>query len=184
MPVKVDVTGKRFGRLVALRSTDVSKSGGYLWECRCDCGKIAKVGVGYLNFGKTKSCGCLHDEMARDFCISKRKSGAALRRLFENYKSNAAKGKRDFNLSLEEFTAFTSSKCYYCNAKPAAKIGTWEIYLYNGIDRLDSSLGYVLGNCASCCWECNQLKSTLDETSFLNAIRRIAKFRLSMVEAE
>ena len=54
-----DITGQRFGKLVAVRRLDEQVHHQYLWECRCDCGKIVKRSVNTLRSGNTKSCGCL-----------------------------------------------------------------------------------------------------------------------------
>lgn len=45
--------------------------------------------------------------------------------------------------------------CYYCGEfdKEDKKYGR-----FNGIDRLDSDLGYIKENCVSCCWWCNTIK--------------------------
>ena len=56
--IAVDLTGQRFGKLVAICKTDERKSGSVVWECKCDCGKTAYVAVQYLRSGKTRSCGC------------------------------------------------------------------------------------------------------------------------------
>ena len=60
MPPKIDLTGKRFGRLVALKDSGrrEKNSGGVLWECQCDCGNIVLVSRGNLRSGHTTSCGC------------------------------------------------------------------------------------------------------------------------------
>jgi len=54
----IDLTGQRFGRLVALRRMVRSR----LWRCKCDCGKEARVEQGNLRKGNTRSCGCLKAE--------------------------------------------------------------------------------------------------------------------------
>lgn len=54
-----DLTGMRFGRLVAIERLEPSPNAGYFWSCKCDCGNITKVTIGNLNGGHTKSCGCL-----------------------------------------------------------------------------------------------------------------------------
>lgn len=58
-----DITGKRFGRLVALGP--VGRAGGekIVWRCRCDCGKETDVRAGDLCKGNTRSCGCLRREI-------------------------------------------------------------------------------------------------------------------------
>jgi len=59
-----DISGQRFGRLVALRPTEERKNGLVVWECRCDCGETAYVlGINLVK-GRTESCGCLHKESA------------------------------------------------------------------------------------------------------------------------
>ena len=57
MQQPLDITSQRFGHLVAIRHNG-SKSGGWAWECRCDCGQIVTVGGSSLRNGKTQSCGC------------------------------------------------------------------------------------------------------------------------------
>lgn len=48
-----DLTGQRFGRLVAIRPAGPRK-----WLCRCDCGTETTVFTGALTSGGTRSCGC------------------------------------------------------------------------------------------------------------------------------
>lgn len=50
----LDITGQKFGRLVALEY-----AGKYRWKCICDCGNIKSVQTGKLKSGVTRSCGCL-----------------------------------------------------------------------------------------------------------------------------
>ena len=54
-----DITGQRFGRLVAVRETDMRKNGFIVWECACDCGNTVFVKRGALTCGNTQSCGCM-----------------------------------------------------------------------------------------------------------------------------
>lgn len=54
-----DLTGRRFGRLVALRRAENDSGGRTVWECRCDCGTIKCIRAAALTQGLTKSCGCL-----------------------------------------------------------------------------------------------------------------------------
>lgn len=52
-----DLTGQRFGHLVAIKR--VSEPGkAVLWECVCDCGNIVVVRATSLRKGNTQSCGC------------------------------------------------------------------------------------------------------------------------------
>ena len=59
----IDLTGKRFGRLVVVRRvSDHIKPNGkklVMWECKCDCGNVKEILGSNLTRGLTKSCGCL-----------------------------------------------------------------------------------------------------------------------------
>ena len=60
---KMDITGRRYGKLVALYPLGkTEESGSMLWRCRCDCGNEVDVSVSCLNKGNNKSCGCLKKE--------------------------------------------------------------------------------------------------------------------------
>lgn len=60
-----DLTGLRFGRLVAdAPITGVSKYGTY-WRCICDCGKVHYAHRSALRYGRTRSCGCLRRDTTR-----------------------------------------------------------------------------------------------------------------------
>lgn len=59
MPKAIDITGQRFGRLVAIRRSHLhSKSRRLHWLCRCDCGQFSTPTVNALRSGNTRSCGC------------------------------------------------------------------------------------------------------------------------------
>ena len=44
---------------------------------------------------------------------------------------------------------------------------------HNGVDRLDSSIGYEKFNCAPCCFKCNRAKDTMSSEEFIDHIERI-----------
>lgn len=52
-----DITGKRYGHLVALYPTEKRRHGNVVWICKCDCGNLREITVANLNAG-TISCGC------------------------------------------------------------------------------------------------------------------------------
>lgn len=62
MPKLVDLTGRRFGRLVVIKRVDNDKCNKVRWLCQCDCEKEIIVIGGHLKSGNTKSCGCLQKE--------------------------------------------------------------------------------------------------------------------------
>lgn len=60
MAAFIDLSGKRFGRLVVTgRSKINTLNGESRWVCNCDCGKTTVVRTTHLRGNKTLSCGCL-----------------------------------------------------------------------------------------------------------------------------
>lgn len=58
MGQKLDLTGQKFGKLLAVRDVGKTKFGVYNWLCECECGNTKIVRVMSLTSGNTKSCGC------------------------------------------------------------------------------------------------------------------------------
>ena len=62
----VDISGQRFGRLVALervgRTLSPNGTRQSMWRCRCDCGNETVVKYIALTTGNTRSCGCMEEE--------------------------------------------------------------------------------------------------------------------------
>lgn len=71
-PAAKDISGQRYGRLLALGPSHVKKfpSGAnhVQWLCRCDCGAEKVISIAKLTTGNTRSCGCLQQE-SRLACI-------------------------------------------------------------------------------------------------------------------
>lgn len=71
-PKGLDLTGQRFGRLMALklgprsRPTKREPNGKRQWECLCDCGNTKLALQTNLQRGLTRSCGCLRSEVLRE----------------------------------------------------------------------------------------------------------------------
>lgn len=57
---RLEIAGRKYGRLTVISHGEVDKK--RHWECRCDCGQIALVTSGNLRSGRSQSCGCLNRE--------------------------------------------------------------------------------------------------------------------------
>ena len=62
----IDVTGKRSGKLVAIKKSYQDKRKNWVWECLCDCGKTTYITACNINKGGRKSCGCLKGGRKRE----------------------------------------------------------------------------------------------------------------------
>lgn len=169
-----DLTGQRFGRLVVLRRAANTRWGAAQWECQCDCGNIApSVRTGHLASGDTRSCGCLQPRVN----VSEN-GGVPLpfqySEVLSNYKIGARRRGMEWSLTAKDAVGLLRNNCHYCGCPPrrtAKKIRT----PYNGIDRMDPSLGYTPDNCISCCWTCNNMKSAMTYKGFVDHITAICK---------
>ena len=168
MPKHPDLVGQKFARLtvVALRP-DRDKNGNVMWDCICDCGKTSIVRTNGLRSGRSLSCGCYWKE--RTIAVNTgntytRKSAGdnAKRYLFERYKKDAEKRGFKFEITFDDFIKLVQGNCYYCGA-PKSRIchpkNAYGGFIYTGIDRVINHLGYVYGNCVSCCTKCNSIKN-------------------------
>jgi hypothetical protein len=62
----VDITGQRFGRLVAIELAPRPwPSGNARWLCQCDCGQMHVASGSNMRTGRVRSCGCSIREWAK-----------------------------------------------------------------------------------------------------------------------
>lgn len=67
----IDLSGKKFNRLLVIKLISSPGDKYRTWQCVCDCGKQVEVIYQNLVRGNTRSCGCLQDENRRKQCKSK-----------------------------------------------------------------------------------------------------------------
>ena len=69
MPAFRDISGQRFGRLVAIEKYDI-KHGGWRFRCQCDCGIECIASSHDLTLGRTLSCGCYRRDRFREVVVT------------------------------------------------------------------------------------------------------------------
>jgi hypothetical protein len=111
-----------------------------------------------------KECGggafCHHDKQRRH-CVVCSPSN-----VFERYRENAQKTKREFKLTFEEFQWIVKGPCALCGNEDRASMG---------VDRVKNEQGYISSNVQPLCSECNFIKGTLTEEQLEFRLRRIAE---------
>ncbi|WP_054762091.1 hypothetical protein [Secundilactobacillus collinoides] len=66
MSKRIDLTNRRFGRLVVLQfDSRNAVNQNAMWLCQCDCGERVVVDGVRLRSGTTRSCGCLRRELSK-----------------------------------------------------------------------------------------------------------------------
>lgn len=167
---KYDLTGQQFGNWFVLGRSANMRSGSVRWSVRCSCGAISSRQSTPLRHGKSTCCwACATKKMVRE--------GSGLRNRFCSYRANARLRSVEFTLTIEEFVRLTSQNCHYCGSKPKEvsrrRRYHQQVYLFNGIDRKDNSVGYTPENCLPCCEFCNFRKGKASYGGFVSWIRRL-----------
>ncbi len=151
----IDLTGKRFEKLVVLSQSE-NKHGRTYWLCRCDCGNKKIISGKELNRGTTKSCGCLRKKTMTDRRKTHGQSESRLYYIWLTMKQrcenpNQEKHKKDYQdrgitvckewHSFEIFRNWSVSNGYADNLT---------------IDRIDNNKSYTPENCR---WVDNKTQS-------------------------
>lgn len=165
-----DLTNKKIGKWLVRSYHSTTKHRDIKWLCLCECGYEGLVFGTSLRHGRSLKCRkCAWMSLRHEY------GEACKYNLLLTYKKSARLRNIEFNLNNEEFYNMTKQNCYYCDVPPAqikrAKLHYGE-YLYNGIDRVDNTKGYINTNCVPCCKECNYNKVSVS----INIARKMIEF--------
>lgn len=170
-----NIIGKKFSKLTVLSHTGVKK-GLVIWLCQCDCGNTKEVAGTFLKRNIVKSCGCL---LRENEPANKLPDGQGLKnKVYNDYKKQARYRGYSFELTQEQFLSMANTHCAYCGDEPSNFIEDKHNnkFYYNGIDRLNNNIGYILQNCVPCCKICNRAKRDLSTDEFARWIKRVISY--------
>ncbi len=169
-----DLSRQRFGRWLVL-CIDSEAHGKHV--CECSCGTTRSVRSSSLLNGSSSSCGCKTKERMRDKRLPAGES--SFNEVYSRYVGNAKKRGRVFEYSKEAFKEITSKPCHYCGVEPS-KVSRDRFnsgsYTYNGIDRVDNSVGYTLENGVPCCEACNRAKLMMTASDYIELCKRVTEY--------
>jgi hypothetical protein len=134
------------------------------WKYRKSVTRVFFNGRYHEWFGKCPTDGCINE-----YRIAPRKPGYAklcshcahgripYRSCWNSFKVRTKQTRGfDFSLTFKEYVTLSKgAHCFYCKV-----LIVRNVYSRDGLylDRLDSSKGYVRGNCVPCCTSCNKIK--------------------------
>jgi hypothetical protein len=173
--------GEKVNTFTFLRTELVGKNKTLICACRCGAEKrFWKLSA----IKRQETCGCGMDDVG----LTAKQRRSMLSRM-QGYKSGAKIRNFAWEITYEQFVKVATGNCFFCNAPPKV----WDCvsnapsvrkdcpninpadYLikFNGIDRLNSKLGYVMDNIVSCCVHCNRAKSDMTYNEFVDHVQRM-----------
>jgi hypothetical protein len=158
--------GDRFGKLVVVqlheRHTATVRT---KWLLQCDCGRQVVIRYADLRHGRRVSCGCRKLSVA----AGGRKqyepgiSQHSRKTVYANFINGAKKRNLDCVLPYSDWEHLLLMPCGYCGGEAT------------GVDRIDSSIGYVPSNVTAACERCNKMKGSQSAMDWYAQIERVLK---------
>jgi len=195
---RINLLGKIFGDLTVICPAPniiYKTSKAVQWLCKCSCGNEILISASCLLNKKRPriSCGCKNFTKTHGNQKFEDPKIVSYKALIKRYRMSAKDKTKNISWSLTEDQAIQlfNGNCFYCGSSP---ISTYNVYKtkagrfttqhvdrakkaeiqYNGIDRIDSSLGYEISNVVSCCTICNFAKNELSLEDFYKWIEKLA----------
>ena len=143
-----DLTGLRFGKLVAERPDGKDAQGRIFWICLCDCGQQKRVRSSHLRAGSVSSCGCdRYKKVAEKVTTHGHASGGKVSPIYTSWAQMHA---RCSNPNHNRFHRYGGRGITVCD-----RWQSFENFLADmgecpdgmSIDRIDNDGNYEPGNC-------------------------------------
>jgi len=182
-----DLCGRRFGRLAVISRHSSSRNGHVKWLCHCECGAQTVVFGTHLLRGNTRSCGCAKPVFGNrvwpkgDKHCQWKGCGEISGRFWKGIVrcANGSKKRRKIELGI---TIEDAWKLFLAQGRRCALSGLELKFPTRyvdrsgtaSLDRIDSLLGYVMGNVQWVHKDINRMKSTLTQSRFIELCGLVA----------
>jgi len=142
------VPGIIIGKWTIIAEAGPDEGGRKRMWCRCVCGIERSVDAYSIAKGTSRSCGSPQCYQLYTPIIYKARTIWSSR-----YK--------DGDLIFEDFYTLTQMNCSYCGRPPFRTVFAKDssLFTYNGLDRIDPSVGHFTSNVVPCCYDCNKAKN-------------------------
>lgn len=173
MAILVDLTGQTFGEWTVGNRFRSERKGHVYWTCTCSCGIIKRVNAGDLKSGRSTKC---------TGCKGKGLRGAhhPINPVFSHIRGNAKKRKIPFEIDkyyAHEIFLTQKGRCALTGLLLKIERSHDETYYSSctaSLDRIDSSLGYIVGNVQWVYKPLNNMKWKLTQSEFIRLCKLVA----------
>ncbi len=176
--IRLDLKGKRFGRLTVIEPYEY-RPGGWMWKCICDCGKNTIAYGSKLTHGKKKSCGCGRDRNNNyGWTGYKEIMGSVWNHIYGHAKIRNLDVEITIKDGWELFEkqnrkcALSGVELYFAKNNKEVK----EKKQTASLDRIDSTKGYVKGNIQWVHKDINKMKWNWNQSNFINWCKLITNY--------
>ncbi len=177
MGKSIDITGKKYGNLTAIKYSHTNKV--EYWGFHCSlCNNTGIRRKPDVTRGKIKSCGCLKN---LGFNNGGWKGYETINgRTFGHYKKNAKKRNIIFDVTIEylyDVYIKQGKTCPYTGYKLllTPKSSKTRTPSNASLDRIDSKKGYIIGNIQWVFKDINTLKNDLSHNEFIKLCNVVAR---------
>lgn len=180
---RIDLTNDKYGLLRVISLDHVNEKGRSYWLCKCECGTKKVVSSKNLRAkgkrGRTGSCGCMKQNY--DYGILDESKWIFPRFVWTGIVRNANDKNREMNITPEYISRL------YIDQKGLCSISGVEIQFSEkvrdspkeqtaSLDRIDSSKGYIIGNCQWIHKDLQSMKLDRTQEKFINWCKIIAEY--------
>lgn len=145
----IDLTDKRYGRLVAIGYSHKTEDRQYFWNFKCDCGNKKTINSASVKKGATKSCGCLAKETTSRIRKTHGMSGTPIYNVWNNLMARCY-NKKDPGYKNYGARGITVSEEWHEFENFFEDMGHSPDGL--SLDRIDNDSGYSKENCRWTDW--------------------------------
>lgn len=166
-----DMVGRRSGLLVIEKFFKIDKWQKRMWVCRCDCGQTTIVYDSHFKMGDRISCGCLNNGPWKGY-------GEIPKKYFSSLKKGAESRNFIFDVSMEylwELYILQNGKCALSGVDIIFSRLKEKVLGTASLDRIDSRIGYIIGNVQWVHKYCNKMKQNIHQKDFIGICVLIAK---------
>lgn len=151
MGEKLDLVGKRFGRLVVIKKLKQrAKNSSVLWQCLCDCGRITIVRNDHLQSSNTRSCGCLQKEIASK---ANTKHGMWNTPIYYTWQNMLQRCNNPKHINYQYYGGREIKVCKQWLKFENFFIDMGKQPMGLTIERINNALGYLKENCKWATWQ-------------------------------